>query len=59
MEIVKKEKVGDIYYFTVKSVNKFISVDKIINLIDNADDYIDKDGFDKEVFKEDVLEPRD
>lgn len=60
MEIIKIEESGDIKYFTIKVVNKFIKAEKVIELIDNVEDYIDKENnFDKDSFKEDVLEPRE
>lgn len=60
MEIKSVENVGDIKYVTVKVVNKLIKVDKVLELIDNIEDYFDKDGkIDVELFKEDILGARD
>lgn len=60
MEIVKIENVGNLKYVTVKVINKLIKVDKIIELIENVEDYIGNKGqFDKDSFKEDVLETRE
>ena len=59
MEIKSVEDVGSIKYVTVKVTNKLIKVEKVIELIENIEDYFDKErNFDKESFKEDVLETR-
>ena len=60
MEVVNVDNAGDIKYLTIKVVNKLINVDKIIELIENVEDYIGQNGeFDKDSFKEDVLNPRE
>ena len=49
----------NITYYTIKVSNKLIKVDKVIELIDNIEDYFDKNrNFDKDSFKEDVLDQR-
>jgi len=59
MEIIKEEDVGDIKYITIESINKLIETNKILEIIENIDDYIDKYGkVDIESLKEDILNPR-
>jgi len=60
MEIIEKNIIDEnITYFTIKVSNKLIKVDKVIELIENIEDYFDSKGnFDKDSFKEDVLETR-
>jgi len=60
MEIIKQEKVGNIYYFNVKVTNKLIGINKVLEIIENIEDYQDKNGkIDKETLREDVLEVKD
>jgi len=59
MIIKSEEDVGDIKYLTIESINKLIETDKILEIIENINDYVDKFGkIDKESLKEDILNPR-
>lgn len=59
MEIEKIEKVEGKTYVTVKVVNKFIDIKRIIVILDNIDDYFDKKGkLDVNTLKEEILCPR-
>ena len=55
IKIKKKEEIPGITYYTIEVTKANIPIQKILDLIDNADDYLSKDGFDKESFKEDVI----
>ena len=60
MEIVSKDVVNGVNCYTVRVFNKLVKVEKVLELIENLDDYFDKDfNLDKESLKEDLLNPRD
>ena len=60
MEIISDEIIGEKRYITVKSINKLIKSEKVLEIVENIYDYVDKEGvIDKESIIEDLLEPRE
>lgn len=60
MEIELVENVNGMKCYTVKTFNKLINSNKVLELLENLDDYKDKNGkIDIELIKEDLLNYRE
>lgn len=60
MELKEKCVIKGVICHTVKTFNKLVSSDKVIELLNNLDDYKDKNGkLDIESIKEDLLNYRE
>ena len=59
MQIIEETESNGIKYFTIQVTSKLVKTEKIIEILNNLDDYFDKFGkLDKDALKEDLLDIR-